>query len=93
MKTSIFAFLTILFVSSCAKDYTCECKQTVSYPGMPSATSTTEVEYEKVTKRWMKNTAACVSSSTSEESMIGYDINGNPIFDDITISSDCEIKN
>ena len=48
----------VFAISSCAKDRTCECTVNGSV--------IEDTEYEHVTKRWMKNTAHCVSyTSTS----------------------------
>ncbi len=62
----LLSILTIfIFVfSSCAKDRTCVCTDEDG--------DKTEVEYEKETKKWMKNSAACVSKTETEDG-IYYD--------------------
>lgn len=65
-KISIFAFLIILFVSSCAKDRTCVCTDDDG--------DTTETEFENVTKRWMKNSAGCVSYTVTSDSGNSYEV-------------------
>jgi len=45
--------ISILVFSSCAKDRTCVCTDEDG--------DKTETEYENVTKKWMKNSADCVS--------------------------------
>ena len=65
-KISIFAFLIILFVSSCAKDRTCVFTD--------DGGNTTETEYENVTKRWMKNSARCVTYKVTPESGNSYEV-------------------
>ena len=94
--------ITLFIFSSCTKDRTCECRITESstLPGDQSEVGEYEIEYEKVTKRWMKNTAGCVSRTRSEENLYTdyiYDSFGN-IIDIIeipyttTIQYDCEIN-
>ena len=101
--------ITLFIFSSCTKDRTCECRITESstLPGDQSEVGEYEIEYEKVTKRWMKNSANCVSSTETEDN-IDYDYeldaNGYMIFDNfgnpimietpytITRESDCEIN-
>jgi len=94
--------ITLFIFSSCTKDRTCECRITESstLPGDQSEVGEFEIEYEKVTKRWMKNTAGCVSRTRSEENLYTdyiYDSFGN-IIDIIeipyttTIQYDCEIN-
>ena len=89
----IFFCLTF---SSCSKDRVCECKVTTSTPGVSPTSSTYEIEFEKVTKRWMKNTANCVSSS-SQEGMVDYEYNPitgefEEIYATVTTKRECEIK-
>lgn len=90
----IFFCLTF---SSCSKDRVCECKVTTSTPGVSPTSSTYEIEFEKVTKRWMKNTANCVSSSSSQEGMVDYEYNPitgefEEIYATVTTKRECEIK-
>lgn len=75
MKKSILSLsglclLIALTFSSCAKDRICEC--TTPFGG------TEEIEYENVTKKWMKNSADCVSYTVTS--------------DGESYSVDCEIK-
>ena len=58
MKKITLKFLSIMTISifvfsSCAKDRTCVCTDEDG--------DKTETEYENVTKKWMKNSADCVS--------------------------------
>ena len=53
IKLSSILTMFIFVFSSCAKDRTCVCTDEDG--------DKTEVEYKKVTKKWMKNSAACVS--------------------------------
>lgn len=53
LKLSSILTIFIFVFSSCAKDRTCVCTDEDG--------DKTEVEYKKVTKKWMKNSAACVS--------------------------------
>ena len=93
--------ITLFIFSSCTKDRTCECRITESstLPGDQSEVGEFEIEYEKVTKRWMKNSSNCVSSTETEDN-IDYDMIfdnfGNPIMIEtpytITREYDCEIN-
>ena len=98
---SILTIIVFIF-SSCTKDRTCECRitESSSQPGQQLDVYEYDTEYEKVTKKWMKNTAGCVSRTRSEENLYTdyiYDSFGN-IIDIIeipyttTIEYDCEIK-
>jgi hypothetical protein len=106
MKKITFKLLSILTISvfifsSCTKDRTCECRITESsnLPGQQSDSYDIEIEYEKVTKKWMKNSAACVSKTETEDA-IYYDYYidafGNFIETETpytkTTESDCEIN-
>jgi hypothetical protein len=105
MKKTTIKLLSILTItlftfSSCTKDRTCECTYTVSNSLDGSVDEdNSEIEYEKVTKKWMKNSANCVSSTETED-YIDYDYFqdnfGNPITIEtpytITRESDCEIN-
>lgn len=53
LKLSSILTIFIFVFSSCAKDRTCVCTDQDG--------EKIEVEYEKVTKKWMKNSAGCVS--------------------------------
>ena len=107
----LFSILTIsVFIfSSCTKDRTCECRITESstLPGQQSDVYEYDIEFEKVTKKWMKNSANCVSSTETEDNIdynYALDANGYMIFDNfgnpimietpytITTESDCEIN-
>ena len=78
--------ITLFIFSSCTKDRTCECRITESttIPGQQSDVYLYDTEYEKVTKKWMKNSANCVSSTETEDNIdydYALDANGNMIFD------------
>jgi hypothetical protein len=99
----LFSILTIsVFIfSSCTKDRTCECRitQSSTLPGQQSDVYEYDIEFEKVTKRWMKNSANCVSSTETEDNIYyDYIIDnfGNTIMIEapytITTESDCEIN-
>ena len=105
---SILTIIVFIF-SSCTKDRTCECRITESstLPGDQSEVDEYEIEYEKVTKRWMKNSANCVSRTETEDNIdynYALDANGNMIFDNFgypimietpyttTTQYDCEIN-
>ena len=114
MKKTTIKLLSILTItlftfSSCTKDRTCECTITESsnLPGQQSDSYDIEIEYEKVTKKWMKNSANCVSSTDTEDGIYSYpavDQWGDYIYDmfgelimietpyTITTESDCEIN-
>ena len=104
---SIFT-ITLFTFSSCTKDRTCECSITTinSLDGNVDEDNS-EIEYEKVTKKWMKNSANCVNSTKTVDKINSYnatDMNGYWIFDSngdpvminepytITTKSKCEIN-
>ena len=99
MKKITIKFLSILTItvfifSSCKKDRTCECRITESttIPGQQSDVYLYDTEYEKVTKKWMKNSAGCVSKTETEDDFY-YDFNsGIEIPYTTTIQYDCEIN-
>jgi hypothetical protein len=80
MKKLIIPFFALaLLTASCAKDYSCKCVETLSVAGVVVNTDTNNgPTYQKVTKRWMKNTAGCVSSTETDG--------------DETYTSTCEIE-
>jgi len=101
--------ITLFTFSSCTKDRTCECTitESSSLTGQQSDSYDIEIEFEKVTKKWMKNSANCVSRTETEDNIdynYALDANGNMIFDangypimietpyTITTESDCEIN-
>jgi hypothetical protein len=114
MKKTTIKLLSILTItvftfSSCTKDRTCECTITESstLPGDQTEVGEYEIEFEKVSKKWMKNSAGCVSRTETEDNIdydYAVDANGNMIFDangypimietpyTITTESDCEIN-
>ena len=109
IKLLIILAITVLILSSCTKDRTCECRITESstLPGDQSEVYEYDIEFEKVTKKWMKNSANCVSSTETEDNIdydYALDANGYMIFDNfgypimietpytITTESDCEIN-
>ena len=65
MKKLIIPFFALaLLTASCAKDYSCKCVETITVGGVVIDTDTNNSPtYQKVTKRWMKNTAGCVSTT------------------------------
>ena len=100
--------ITLFTFSSCTKDRTCECSivRTSSLNGSVDEDNS-EIEYEKVTKKWMKNSANCVNSTETDDKINSYqatdmwgdylyDFNGNPVMIyepyTITTKSKCEIK-
>ena len=86
--------ITLFIFSSCTKDRTCECRITESttIPGQQSDVYLYDTEYEKVTKKWMKNSAGCVSKTETEDDFY-YDFNsGIEIPYTTTIQYDCEIN-
>ncbi len=105
MKKTTIKLLSILTItlftfSSCTKDRTCECTitETNSLNGSVDEDNS-EIEYEKVTKKWMKNSANCVSSTRTEDYTHYYTIFnqwGDAVTmesqETITIESDCEIN-
>jgi hypothetical protein len=80
MKKLIIPFFALaLLTASCAKDYSCKCVETFTVDGVVVLTQTDNgPTYEKVTKKWMKNTAGCVSFTETD---------GNETF-----TSTCEIE-
>ena len=79
MKKLIIPFFALaLLTASCAKDYSCKCIQTEAVGGVVVNTALYNSTYQKVTKKWMKNTAQCVSST--------YTVG------DVTYATDCEIE-
>lgn len=101
MKKTILYLIPLLTlylsISSCSKDRVCECKITTSIPGEPSETYSYEIEYEKVTRTWMKNTAGCVNSSSSQEEEVDYIFNPitgefESIYATVKTVNECEIK-
>ena len=68
MKKLIIPFFALaLLTTSCAKDYSCKCVETITLGGVVVSTDTyNSPTYQKVTKRWMKNTAECVSTTETE---------------------------
>ncbi len=80
MKKIIIPFFTLaLLTASCAKDYSCKCVETYTVGGVVVDTDTyIGPTYQKVTKRWMKNTEGCVSSTETDG--------------DETYTSTCEIE-
>ena len=100
-KLLIILTISVFIFSSCTKDRTCECTITESsnLPGQQSDSYDIEIEYEKVTKKWMKNSAGCVSRTETEDDIYydyTYDANGYPIMIEtpytITTESDCKIN-
>ena len=113
MKKTTIKLLSILTItlftfSSCTKDRTCECTitETNSLNGWVDEDNS-EIEYEKVTKKWMKNSANCVSSTRTDDGISSYpavDQWGDYIYDmfgelvmiytpyTITTESNCEIN-
>jgi hypothetical protein len=86
--------ITVLIFSSCKKDRTCECRITESstLPGQQSDVYLYDTEYEKVTKKWMKNSAGCVSKTETGDDFY-YDFNsGIEIPYTTTIQYDCKIN-
>lgn len=65
MKKLIIPFFALaLLTASCAKDYSCKCIETITVGGVAISTDTNNSPtYQKVTKKWMKNTAGCVSTT------------------------------
>ena len=101
IKNLSLLILVVLTFSSCTKDRTCECRitQSSTLPGQQSDSYDIEIEYEKVTKKWMKNSAGCVSRTETEDDIYydyTYDANGYPIMIEtpytITTESDCKIN-
>jgi len=109
IKNLSLLILVVLTFSSCTKDRTCECRitQSSTLPGQQSDVYEYDIEFEKVTKKWMKNSANCVSSTETEDNIdynYMYDANGYMIFDNFgnpimietpyttTTESDCEIN-
>ena len=96
---SIFT-ITLFTFSSCTKDRTCECSITridSRFEGVDQDNS--QIEYEKVTKKWMKNSAKCVNSTETEDYVYSYPVlnqwNQEVWIDEqhtITTEYDCEIK-
>lgn len=80
MKKLIIPFFALaLLTASCAKDYSCKCVETLTVGGVVVDTDTdNSPTYQKVTKKWMKNTAGCVSTTQT----VG----------DETFTSTCEIE-
>ena len=74
-KYLMILFLGALTIASCKKDRTCECKITSG----GSSYDYESDEYKKVTKRFMRNHANCISYESE-------DSNGNKY------EADCEIK-
>jgi|APGre2960657468_1045069.scaffolds.fasta_scaffold503094_1 hypothetical protein len=72
MKKNIVKLLSIstiiVFIfSSCTKDRSCYC-EIQTYPNnAASYTSSSNIEYKDVTKKWMKNSANCVNSKVYTE--------------------------
>ncbi len=109
IKNLSLLILVVLTFSSCTKDRTCECRitQSSTLPGQQSDVYEYDTEYEKVTKKWMKNSANCISRTKTEDNIdynYAYDANGNMIFDNfgnpimietpytITTEYDCKIN-
>ena len=96
---SIFT-ITLFTFSSCTKDRTCECSiTTINSLNGNVDEDNSEIEYEKVTKKWMKNSAKCVNSTVTEDyvsTYIGQNQWGDPIMIEqpytVTTEFDCEIK-
>ena len=80
MKKLIIPFFALaLLTASCAKDYSCKCIETEAVGGVVIDTDIdNSPTYQKVTKKWMKNTYGCVSSTST----VG----------DVTYTSECEIE-
>jgi hypothetical protein len=105
MKKTTIKLLSILTItlftfSSCTKDRTCQCTitETDSVDGWVDEDNY-EIEYEKVTKKWMKNSANCVSSTRTEDYTYYYTgLNqwGDPVpmtsQETRTTESNCEIN-
>jgi hypothetical protein len=100
-KTLISISVLAAFLTSCRKDFTCECTNTNSFVSThPNAdaeepeTSTTTTTYKKVKRNSdMKDICVYHSSSYIEESN-GTDNTGKPIefTDTYTYTQDCKIK-
>lgn len=79
-KVLLVAVAGMFVLASCKKDRTCECTQ--------NGVSNGKTTYTKVTKKFMTNTAGCVSSEYT-------DYNTNPITNVTTTTvtkNVCEIK-
>ena len=103
---SIYTIIVFIF-SSCTKDRSCYCEIQTYSNNAASYTSSSNIEYKDVTKKWMKNSANCVSRTETEDNIdynYALDANGYMIFDNfgnpimietpytITTESDCEIN-
>ncbi len=82
MKTIIIASLAILALSSCKKDYTCECTETDTYSGNTNVSIST-TQLKDVKKKMVESSSDCVSSES-----IYTDSDG----DVSTSTIDCTIK-
>lgn len=86
-STLIVAVIGLVSLTACKKDYVCECTETsttINNSGSDVETSTYKTEYKGVTKRWINNTGACLSSEVtySEPGEIGS----------TTYKSDCALS-
>lgn len=85
--TLMVAVAGLVSLTACKKDYVCECTETSTYSdgtNSDSETSSSTTEYKGVTKRWVTNTGACVSSEMT------YTEPGEPGSE--TYKSDCTLK-
>lgn len=67
MKKNLILFAIVLVsMTACRKDRVCECTSTFGVD---------KTEYKKVTKRWMRNSAECVSRTEYNSDGSSYSVN------------------
>ena len=100
MKKIIYPLaVTMLALVSCKKDYTCSCTNTrieTSDSGSTSSVSSSKITVKDVKKSFIQDKYECYSTANkyTNESFVGWDINSDPIYETVNISTtnECSIE-
>lgn len=97
-KIILTLFVGGLVLTSCKKDFTCECSvtETSTLEGSSAYTYTTKTTAKDTNKKAIKNQGFCVSSvdSYTSEKYVGIGPDGTPTFKTVTetTTSDCKFS-
>ncbi|MES2681526.1 MAG: hypothetical protein V4635_16645 [Bacteroidota bacterium] len=85
MKKIFLSAIIIASLTSCKKDYTCECKSTSTYPGIPGSTG-------KSNTGKMKKQHAIEKCNEGDKTInsVYFDVQSNQL-KEYTITSSCEL--